>query len=63
MKRIIDERLNNVPPELELGRTHKDMYVEWWLHNIGYYVTLPFCGIKSVEKINIRCRDVDLEER
>lgn len=28
--------------------------VEWWLHNIGYYVTLP------IVQINYRCKDVDL---
>ena len=25
-----------------LNRTYCSMYVEWWLHNIGYYLTLPF---------------------
>ena len=27
-----------------LGRTWIGMYIEWWLHNIGYYITklIPF---------------------
>ena len=27
-----------------LGRTWTGMYIEWWLHNIGYYVAkfIPF---------------------
>lgn len=45
-----------------LGRTYISMYLEWWAHNIGYYVTKPFCRIESLHKINLRCKDVDLEE-
>ena len=45
-----------------LNRTYKSMYIEWWLHNIGYYITKPFCHIESIQKINLRCKDVDLEE-
>lgn len=63
MKKLIDEKLESMPPELEMGRTYNDMYVEWWLHNIGYYLTKPFCRIKSIEKLNLRFKDVDLEER
>lgn len=48
--------------ESVLNRTLVSLYVEWWLHNIGYYVTKPFCGIESIRKINLRCKDVDLEE-
>lgn len=32
--------------------------IEWWLHNIGYWVTLPLG--KAFEGINARCKDVDL---
>ena len=45
-----------------LNRTNQSMYREWWLHNIGYYITKPFCFIKFISKINLRCKDVDLEE-
>ena len=51
----------------ELKRTYTSLYVEWWLHNIGYYITKPFCFLDNIYKINIskvnaRCKDVDLEE-
>lgn len=49
-------------PEVQLNRTYCSMYIEWWLHNIGYYITKPFCDIESIKKINLRCKDVDLEE-
>ena len=49
-------------PSILLNRTYKSMYVEWWLHNIGYYVTKPFCKIEFFKKINLRCKDVDLNE-
>ena len=45
-----------------LHRSYLSMYIEWWLHNIGYYLTKPFCFIGFIKKINLRCRDVDLEE-
>lgn len=50
-------------PERQLNRTYCSMYIEWWLHNIGYYITKPLCSIDFFNKINLRCRDVDLEER
>ena len=45
-----------------LNRSYKSMYIEWWLHNIGYYLTKPFCRIPFIMEINMRCADVDLEE-
>lgn len=45
--------------ESYLNRSYRSMYIEWWLHNIGYYLTLPF---KKLETINIRFKHVDLEE-
>ena len=45
-----------------LNRTYFDMYIEWILHNIGYYVTKPLCSFKYFKSINLRCKDVDLEE-
>ena len=44
-------------PEI-LGRSWFSMYVEWWLHNIGYYLTKPF---EFLSEYNIRFQDVDLE--
>lgn len=43
-----------------LHRSYIDMYCEWWLHNIGYYLTR---NLAIFDVINLRCKDVDLEER
>ena len=43
-----------------LNRSYLSMYIEWWLHNIGYYLTR---NIALFDVINLRCKDVDLEER
>lgn len=48
--------------ELLLNRTYRSMYIEWYLHNLGYYLTLPFCKIEAVDRLNKRFKDVDLEE-
>lgn len=45
-----------------LNRSYKGMYIEWYLHNIGYYLTLPFIKKESIKKLNLRFKDVDLEE-
>lgn len=42
-----------------LNRSYLSMYIEWWLHNIGYYLTR---NIAIFDVINLRCKDVDLEE-
>ena len=42
-----------------LNRSFVGMYIEWWLHNIGYYLTR---NIAIFDVINLRCKDVDLEE-
>lgn len=54
----------HVYTEKLLNRSYSSMYIEWWLHNIGYYLTLPFVklGISWIRDINLRCKDVDLEE-
>ena len=53
---------NSDSPETILNRTYRSMYVEWWLHNIGYYVTKPLCSIEFFKKINLKCKDVDINE-
>lgn len=45
--------------ETTLNRPWWTLYVEWWLHNIGYYLTKPFI---RMEKLNLRFKDVDLNE-
>ena len=42
-----------------LNRPFWTLYIEWWLHNIGYYLTKPF---KKLESLMLRFKDVDLEE-
>ena len=49
-------------PEIQLNRNYFSMCVEWWLHNIGYYITKPLCFIEFFKNINLRCKDVDLNE-
>lgn len=42
-----------------MNRSLLSLWVEWWLHNIGYYLTKPFPNLKEY---NLRFKDVDLEE-
>ena len=49
-----------INPKQALRRSFVDMYCEWWLHNIGYYLTR---NIALFQSINERCKDVDLEEK
>ena len=45
--------------ETILNRPLWTIYIEWWLHNIGYYLTKP---IAKLQHINLRCKNVDLNE-
>lgn len=45
-----------------LNRSFDGMYVEWWLHNIGYWLTLPFIKNKRMKALNERFKHLDLEE-
>lgn len=45
-----------------LNRSYKGMYIEWYLHNIGYYLTLPFIHKEKIAWYNNRFKHVDLEE-
>ena len=49
-------------PDKVLNRSYRNMYIEWYLHNIGYILTLPFCFSKKIKKLNERFKHVDLEE-
>lgn len=51
-----------ISPEDYLHRSYRSMYIEWWLHNIGYYISLPLKKWEFWREINQRCKDVDLEE-
>jgi hypothetical protein len=45
-----------------LNRSWPSIHMEWWLHNVVYYITLPFIRYEKLKEINLRCKDVDLEE-
>lgn len=34
--------------------------IEWWIHNIGYYLTLPFIKNSKIKALNERFKHVDL---
>ena len=44
------------------GQVHitKAIVVEWWLHNIGYHLTLPFIKNPRIKALNERFKHVDL---
>lgn len=52
MRQIIDSYVHH--PGI-MNRTYLGFYIEWWIHNICYYLTLPFAWM------NGRSKDVDLE--
>ena len=66
MKPIIQEstmaKYNTHEANNLLNRSYDSMYIEWWLHNIGYYITKPFYFNKSIYKAHLRFRDVDIDE-
>lgn len=68
MKDEIDYAIKNqlgfehIKVEFVLGRSYNSLCFEWLLHNIVYYITLPFCKIGYMKNINLRCKDVDLQE-
>ena len=55
-------KYHSTNPEAILNRCYTSMYIEWYLHNFGYYLTLPFISNKKILKYNLRFKDVDLEE-
>ena len=36
------------------------LVIEWWLHNIGYYLTYPFTANPKIDALNERFKHVDL---
>ena len=66
MKRRIRRKSNELIGlyigEVCFGRPYWTMYIEWWLHNIGYYITKPFIENSKVKVLNERFKHVDLEE-
>ena len=40
MKKMLKTAIEN--PKNDYNRSYFGMIIEWYLHNIGYYITLPF---------------------
>ena len=36
------------------------LIIEWWLHNIGYYLTRPYIDAPRIKALNDRFKHVDL---
>lgn len=48
--------------DVALNRSYFSMYIEWYLHNIGYWITLPFVKNEKIKALNERFKHVDLED-
>ena len=46
-------------PHAEI-KNFKSIVIEWWLHNIGYYITKPFNRVTKIKSLHLRFKDVDL---
>ena len=57
-----NEKYGTIFADKVLNRTYRGMYIEWYLHNIGYYLTLPFIGNNKMNALNERFKHLDLEE-
>jgi hypothetical protein len=55
IKKIIDYKLQPYK-----AIKYAPYIIEWWLHNIGYYLTYAYTFIPSLKRINNRCKHVDL---
>lgn len=61
MRAIIEKSIDN--PK-SMGRTYVGMYIEWYLHNIGYYLTLGLAArYPFVSRLNERFKHINLERR
>ena len=56
------KKYHNVKANEVLNRSYRGMYIEWYLHNIGYWLTLPFIKKESIKALNERFKHIDLEE-
>ena len=56
------KKFNSADVEKCLNRSLIGIYIEWWIHNIGYYLTLPFIKNEKIKALNERFKHVDLEE-
>ena len=42
-------------------KNHFLLVIEWWIHNIIYWLTKPFTKNTTIKSVNDRCKDVDLD--
>ena len=56
------EKYDNPFPEVVLNTPYSMLYLEWWLHNIGYCLTRGADSAMWIRVCN-RCRDIDFVER
>ena len=56
------KKYNSTNADQILNRSYRGMYIEWYLHNLGYWLTLPFIKNKKIKALNNRFKHVDLEE-
>jgi hypothetical protein len=55
------DKYDSTDPSITLNRSFKGMIIEWYLHNIGYWMTLPFIKNEKIKTINERFKHLDLE--
>lgn len=60
--REFNRKYDEIDMEFYMNRTYNGMYLEWYLHNIGYLLTLPFIKNEKMRALNERFKHVDLEE-
>lgn len=56
------DRYQSFDADKVLNRTYRGMYIEWYLHNIGYWLTVPLKRNSTIAALNERFKHVDLEE-
>lgn len=56
------DRYQSFDVDKVLNRTYRGMYIEWYLHNTGYWLTLPFKKNPRIVVLNERFKHLDLEE-
>lgn len=56
------DRYQSFDVDKVLNRTYRGMYIEWYLHNTGYWLTLPFKKNPRIVVLNERFKHLNLEE-
>lgn len=56
------KKYNEIDVQFCMKRTYISMFIEWYLHNIAYWITLPFIKNEKIRSYNERFKHVDLEE-